>query len=42
MLASGVSGMWEIRIRNRALLTGRLDAFLPDRGLSYTLSADDE
>lgn len=42
MLASGVSGMWEIRIRNRSLLTGRLDSFLPDRGLSYTLSNDSE
>lgn len=37
MQASGVSGIWSAHILNRELLTGRLEAFLPDRGLSYSI-----
>jgi len=42
MLPSGVAAVWKLRVVNLALLRSRLDAFLPDRGLSYGVSSAQE
>jgi hypothetical protein len=37
MLAEGISAIWRLRTMDKSMLSERLAAYLPDRGLSFTL-----
>lgn len=42
MVASGVSAAWRVRVTNRGLLDSRMEGYLPERGLKFSIKSEAE